>query len=266
MTKASKLTGRSLCGAVCLLALVSATHAGPNSKARVRAFASLPDWTGIWQSSAWPLDVSGRVAGGEGQLRQQLQLLQPPPYNPLWKAEYEQGMKDSAALAARAAAFKTCTRSFPALMEGPWMFQIAVLPEETLLVFENGQVRHIYTDGREHPAAEELWPTRLGDSVGRWNGATLVIDTIARKQGPVAPRAWVSVLSDRAHFTEELRMINNNELEDELTIDDPVALANPWRIRLTFTRVTGLNRVIDYDCSENDRNPVVNGHLTITPP
>src|SRR5262249_32583706 len=105
VTKASKLTGRSLCGAVCLLALVSATHAGPNSKARVRAFASLPDWTGIWQSSAWPLDVSGRVAGGEGQLRQQLQLLQPPPYNPLWKAEYEQGMKDSAALAARAAAF-----------------------------------------------------------------------------------------------------------------------------------------------------------------
>jgi hypothetical protein len=264
--KTSNHPGWRVCAALCLAAIASAAWGGPNSSARVRAFASLPDWSGIWVSAAWPLDVSGRVSGGEAQLRQTLQLLQPPPYNPVWKARYEEGLKNAAVLAAQTATFKACARSFPALMEGPWMFQVAVLPEETLLVFENGQVRHVYTDGREHPSEDERWPTRLGDSVGRWRGDTLIIDTIARRQEPLAPRAWLSVLSDRAHFTEELRMINKNELEDQLTIDDPIALAYPWHITLTFKRVTELNRVVDYDCTENDRNPVVDGKLTITTP
>jgi len=102
--------------------------------------------------------------------------------------------------------FKTCTRGFPAIMEGPQLFQIVVLPEETLLVFENQQVRHIYTDGRRHPSEEDLWPTRLGDSIGRWEGDTLVVDTIALTTSePIAPRAWLSMLSDQAHFTERLR-------------------------------------------------------------
>jgi hypothetical protein len=252
--------------ALWLLAWVSLAHAGSNSPARIHAFAALPDWSGIWLSAAWPLDVSGRPPGGEAQLREGLQLIRPPPYNPVWKAKYEEGMKDTAALAAKNATFKLCARSFPALMEGPWMFQIVVVPEETLLAFENQQVRHIYTDGREHPPADELWPTRLGDSVGRWRGNTLVIDTIARKQEPLAPRAWLSMLSDRAHFTEELRMVDKNELEDELTIDDPIALAYPWRMKLTFKRVAELNRVVEYDCTENDRNPVVDGKMMITSP
>jgi len=252
--------------ALCLLAVALAAQAGPNSAARVRTFAALPDWSGVWQSAAWPLDISGRPPGGEAQLRETLQLIHPPPYNPTWKAKYEEGLKNTADLAAKNAAFKACTRSFPALMEAPWMFQVVVLPEETLLVFENNQVRHVYTDGRDHPPEDELWATRLGDSVGHWRGHTLVIDTIARKQEPLAPRAWLSMLSERAHFTEELRMTNKNELEDVLTIDDPLALAHPWRMTLTFRRVKELTRVIDYDCTENDRNPVVDGKLIITTP
>ncbi|HEX6509865.1 MAG TPA: hypothetical protein VF221_19745, partial [Chloroflexota bacterium] len=213
-------------------ALMSGAHAGSNDPARVRAFAALPDWSGIWRSEAWPLDVSGRVPGGETRLRQLLQLIRPPPYNSAWKAKYEEGMKDTAVLAAKNATFKACTRSYPAVMEAPWMFQIAVLPEQTLVVFENGQVRHVYTDGREHPPEDELWPTQLGDSVGHWKGDTLIIDTTARRPNePLAPRAWVSLLSDRAHFTEELRLLGKDTLENVLTIDDPVALEHPWRIR-----------------------------------
>jgi len=273
--KASNLSGTRGGVALSVLILLSAVptgqhasvaHAGPGSAARVRVFAALPDWSGIWLSAAWPLEVSGRPAGGEAQLRQTLQLIRPPPYNPVWNAKYEAGLKDKAALEAQNATFKACARSFPALMEAPWMFQVVVLPEETLFIFENQQVRHIYTDGREHPPEEELWPTRLGDSVGRWKGDTLVIDTIARKQGPLAPRAWLSLLSDRAHFVEEIRMVDKSQLEDQLTIDDPLALAHPWRIRLTFKRVTEIKRLVDYDCTENDRNPVVDGKLVISSP
>jgi hypothetical protein len=236
-----------------------------SSGARVRSFAALPNWTGIWRSAVWPVDVSGRTPGGEVQLRELMQLVRPPPYNAEWAARYAVGIKNTAAMAAQDATLKVCTRSFPALLEGVWMFQVLVLPEETLWVYENGQVRHIYTDGRRHPSGEDLWPTRLGDSIGHWEGSTLQIDTLARTSSePVTPRAWVSMLSDSAHFTERLRRVDANTLEDRLTIEDPIALASPWRLTLMFKRVTGMNRLFEFDCTENDRNPIVDGKIITT--
>lgn len=252
--------------AVCLLSSAATAHAGPNSATRVRAFAKLPDWSGIWLSVAWQLDATDTVPGGETELRKGLQLIGEPPYNTEWQRKYVEGMRDAAALAAKSASFKVCSRSFPALMEAPRMFQVVILPEETLLVFDNDQARHVYTDGRQHPSAEDLWPTRLGDSIGRWEGETLVVDTIARTSSePIAPRAWLSMLSEQAHFTERLHLVNRDELTDDLTIEDPVALARPWHITLRFQRVAQLNRLTPYDCTENDRNPVVDGKLTIAP-
>jgi len=153
------------------------------------------------------------------------------------------------------------------LMEGPRPFQVAVLPEETLLVFESGQVRHIYTDGRGHPAADDLWETPLGDSVGHWERDTLVIDTIARlTTEPVTVNAWVSLLSPEAHFTERFRLVDRDTLENQLTIHDPVALAGPWSMTLRYQRQRNMRRMLPYDCDENDRNPVVDGKAGIAPP
>jgi hypothetical protein len=250
--------------ALLALVCVSTAHADPNSAARVRTFASLPDWTGIWQSAAWwSTGVSGRVPGGDAQLQSTLQLIRHPTYNAEWEENFQAGMKNIAALTNQNATFKVCSRGFPALMEAPWLFQIAVLPQETLLVFENQQVRHIYTDARRHPPKEDLWPTRLGDSIGHWEGDVLIVDTIARTSEPIAPRVWLSFLSDRAHFTERLSRVNRDELEDRLTIEDPIALARPWHIALEFKRVPEMNRMLPFDCTENDRNPVVGGKMTI---
>src|SRR5262245_832597 len=122
---------RTLTTALLALLSVSATLAQPNSAERVRAFAALPNWTGNWQSAAWPLQISGRPAGGEAQLQKLLQLIHRPPYNTEWAAKYDAALGDVAAQARIRATFKVCTRSFPALMEAPWMFEVAVLPEET---------------------------------------------------------------------------------------------------------------------------------------
>src|ERR1700730_11914748 len=103
-----------------LVVCAATVHADPNSAARARKFAALPDWTGLGQSPAWPIDVSGRVPGGEAKLREGLQLIRHPPYNAEWEARFQEGMKNTAALAAQNATFKACTRGFPAIMEG-WM-------------------------------------------------------------------------------------------------------------------------------------------------
>jgi hypothetical protein len=249
---------------VCMLWATTA-YAESNPAAPVQAPAKLPRWSGIWQSAVWPTDVSGRVPGGENQLRNTLQLSRHPPFNATSEARYAASLQNQAALEATFATFKICTRGFPSMMESPALFQIAVLPEETLLIFENQEVRHVYTDGRQHPPPDDVWPTRWGDSIGHWEGDTLVIDTIARKAGPITHRAPMTILSEQTHFTERLRKVNDDRLEDQLTIEDPLTLARPWQMTLAFNRVKGAGRLLPYDCTENDRNPIIEGKMTISP-
>ena len=89
--------------------------AAPTDATRAAQFTRLPNWTGLWTSSAWKLGVSGRPVGGEQELRANLQLLKAPPYNPEWNNRYEAGLKDTAMMAQRNATLKVCSRSFPAL-------------------------------------------------------------------------------------------------------------------------------------------------------
>jgi hypothetical protein len=146
------------------------------------------------------------------------------------------------------------------MMESPWVLQFLITPEETAVIAAGREVRHIYTDGRAQPSPDDLWPTPWGDSVGKWHGQVLVADTIAAQ-----PSAFPPMVSERAHFTERIRMVSPDRIEDELTIEDPVALTRAWKTTIPYQRVAGLDRMVHGDCQENDRNPVVDGKLTIAP-
>jgi hypothetical protein len=188
----------------------------------------------------------------------------PLPYNAQWQARNEVRQKDPAT-AAFMANFKICAFAFPMVLQSPQTFQVVITPEETLLVFENQAARHIYTDGRKHTAPQDLWPTRFGESIGIWEGQTLVIDTIARRAGPLGIAPF-DELSGEARFTERMRLVSPGHLEDVLTVTDPVAFTKPWQVRLTYSKVAGIDRMVNYDCDENDRNPIVNGELGVAGP
>ena len=257
---------RNLAIALALLLLVSSANAARNPAQRVQAFAALPDWTGLWESDINTLfhSASGHLEGArDGEEVGHSQFVRHPPLNAEWEQKYQAAVNDRAAVAAAMAGGKRCHTTFPLTMDWAGIFQVAVTPEETLFVFEHGEVRHIYTDGRSHPGKEDLWPTSMGDSIGHWQGETLVIDTVARTPGPIG--VGPNDLSERAHFTERVRRVDPNTLEDLLTIDDPARFTHPWQLTIRYTRVTDLNRMLPFDC-EHDRNPVVNGKLTIEPP
>jgi hypothetical protein len=60
-------------------------------------------------------------------------------------------------------------------------------------------------------------------------------------------------------------MLDKDTLEDRLTIEDPLRFTRPWQLPLRYRRVPDLNRMIGWNC-QHDRNPVVNGKLTIAAP
>jgi hypothetical protein len=251
------------CSFVMGLALVSfaAMAAGSAQQQRQRAFAKLPDWTGIWIADdgiMTRLGLRNDVEGDDGPTFKDRIMFEHPPYNAEWESKYQ------AALANRSRNSKECGFHFPGVMESPWMFEVLITPEQTAFIFAGREIRHIYTDGRSHPPADELWPLAWGDSVGHWEGDTLVIDTIST-DAKTRVSTHGPILSEAAHFTERVRMVNPGRLENEMTITDPTALTRSWKMVLPYTRVKTLNRMIHGDCMQNDRNPVVDGQLTITP-
>jgi hypothetical protein len=108
----------------------------------------------------------------------------------------------------------------------------------------------------------------MGDSNGHWEDATLVVDATTRKAGPIIPNPIprIANLSEQARFTEHFERADKDTLQDRMTIDDPLRFAHSPSIAIRYKRVTDPGRLIEVDCSENERNPVVNGKLTIAPP
>jgi len=248
---------------------VGATAHAAEPDVRARIFATLPDWTGIWENE-------GAVAVLAGKPLALPKLMGKPPYTAQAEKSYPSanlprgiGGDTLKALNHALPAFKVCeSGGFPGVMEAPvpdYLFELIVTPERVLLIATDGTTREIYTDGRAHPKPEDLWPTPLGDSIGRWEGPTLVVDTIARERGPVLPFPGTANLSDQARFTERLRRIDADTLEDAMTIEDPQRFARSWHLRLRYVRVHDVDRMIPVGC-DHDRDTVVGGKIIIAPP
>ena len=128
--------------------------------------------------------------------------------------------------------FKCLPPGIPRIYLQPVPMEIIQIPGRVIVLFEYDHfVRQIYTDGREHP--KDLDPTWMGDSIGRWEGDTLVVDTIGFND-----KTWVDRIghphSDALHLVERFRRVDRNTLQDDLTIDDPKAYTKPWGARITF--------------------------------
>lgn len=245
-----------------------------------------PDWSGQWENVGATPDATGGFNESLDQVLKQMEWS--PPLNAATKAKVDamqaRQRKRLDAIAHGVdpgGAFTACTFGYPGLMlDTPLMFEVLITPEETALIFSSREIRHIYTDGRQHTPKDDLWATPWGDSIGHWEGQTLVMDTIAVKDpygppdgggavsafGDVEGFLTIGILTQQAHFIERMRMIDKGHLEDQMTIIDPANLTAPWHMRRTYERVQHIHRMVYEDCEGEERNPVVNGHFTVSPP
>jgi hypothetical protein len=131
----------------------------------------------------------------------------------------------------------------------PFPMQIAQLPDQVIILYEYDNLsRHIYTDGRKHNM--DLPPTWMGDSIGKWEGDTLVADTTNFND-----KTWLDRIghphSADLHVIERFRRVGNDKLQIELTIEDPKAYTKPWTAHLYYSLQKDWS-LLEQFCEDND--------------
>jgi hypothetical protein len=213
-----------------------------------------PDLSGVWQN----------VGRGQGQPREQVSHDEKPLAS---FANIGTGFKDGLPLRPEAAAvLKERMANFSKDNPDVWCLplgnqqfnvhsfprKIIQNPEVIVILYETHMgIRQIFTDGRPLPNNDPQ-PWFYGYSVGRWEGDTLVVETIGFKDG-----GWLDIngspLSEKARTIERFRRTTYGTLEIEQTIDDPVNYTRPFTTRLNW-RLMPDTEIMEMVCTENNQS------------
>ena len=243
-------------------ATLAADTGQPTAQARQRAFAQLPYWPGYWVNEA----EAGTTIGGTRPGNERPAARDPTNSLALWANAApwnDEGRRRVAEALRIMGGRKGLGWGYPLMMTAPTPLQFLITPEEVLIVNAYNETRHIYTDGRPVPPSEDLWPAVTGTSIGHWEGPALVIDTI-QVTNPNVFFQGGPPLSEDARYRERL-WLDGDRLRGTLTIEDPVTLARPWTVTVSWVREEAFDRMPQVDWS-NDRTGSENGLNTIEPP
>ena len=186
--------------------------------------------------------------------------MEKPPLKPEWLEEWHKTQKRKmAGMKIWDPAAHCLPPGMPHTMNGSYPMEVLMTPGRVTVLTELfNETRRIWTDGRGHPPADELEYTFIGDSIGHWEGKTLVIDTIGTRPESVIDVGAIPQ-SDQMHITERVTLANKNQLDWTITLNDPVVLAQPWTVTKHFNRAPPEEKVREYVCAENAQ------HDTYTP-
>ena len=239
----------------------TATPAPTPAASVPRAADGKPDLTGVWQGGngrrgTWEEANSGLGVGGIGSdpsappnLASQQVVTTPAPYQP-WAAERvleaykRRGIDDPAGLCL--------PLGIPRIaLVGLFPIQIVQTPTQVVMLYEYMSVFRVIPLNSAHP--DDVVPTYMGDSVGYWEGDTLVVDTTGFND-----RTWLTGTgtfhSEGLRVTERYRRIDKDQINYDVTMEDPNVLTGPWTIHSTLMLRDG-TRLREYVCAENNMDP-----------
>jgi hypothetical protein len=144
----------------------------------------------------------------------------------------------------------------PLMDLAPFPYKIIQSPGAVLMLYEqNTNFRQIFTDGRKFP--EDSQPSWLGYSIGKWDGDSLVVDTIGFND-----LSWLDAFghphSESMHVTERFRRLDFGHMLLQITVDDPQTYTKPFTIAVNLTLLPDTD-LIEHFCAENEKDL---SHLT----
>ncbi|MBV9743934.1 MAG: hypothetical protein JO099_09240 [Acidobacteriia bacterium] len=202
-----------------------------------------PDMSGVWNQPYVPdMSKNGRGQQGASEL----------PFSQLglakWKA-YDASQGDYTGNCLPFGLLRN--------INSPHPMQIVQNDNYIAFLFEQNTWFHVVpTDGRPH--SKNVDSTWDGNSVGRWEGDTLVIDTIGLND-----KTRLDTIghphSDKMHVIEKLQRIDAGHIAYEITIDDPLYYTRPWSNTRTFVLRPDWE-IMEYSCEENNKD-IIDGHI-----
>jgi hypothetical protein len=195
-----------------------------------------PDWSGVWSPG---VGAGSRTTATPPKLTAEGQRL---------LAEFEAGKAEGRNLQTQAA--NCVPNGMPGIMRLPYPIEFVYSPGRVNILIETySEIRRIYVDGR--PLPEDPDPFFNGHSVGRWEGDTLVVDTVGiSPQVSVIPGLRATELT---RFRERITRVSHDRLVDEITITDPTLFAEPYVMVQNYTLQPDWE-MREYVCQENNRD------------
>jgi len=209
----------------------------PKAKEIPRLSNGKPDLSGVWE-----IPYVNDMSRGLGAL----------PFTPWGEAEWK---------SYDVAKFDYTGHCLPAgltrEMNTPMPIEIVQKPNRMAIMFEGfSSFVVIPTDGRDHP--KKLEPTWLGNSVGKWDGDTLVVDSIGFND-----KTRLDTIghphSDRLHVVQRFTLTDPMHIAYDVTIDDPKTFTEPWSNHRTF-KLRPEWELMEYSCEENNKD-LNEGHI-----
>jgi len=134
-------------------------------------------------------------------------------------------------------------------LDVPVIFKFIQAPKEIVILTEDVYpYRQIHMDGREHPTDAD--PTWMGNSVGHWEGDTLIVDSAGFNDKAWTPMPYPR--TERFHMIERIRRPDIGHLEIDVTVEDPGVYNKPWTFKMASTLLEG-EEIGEYVCAENNQ-------------
>jgi hypothetical protein len=249
-------------GLALLPAVLSAQTAKTSTaKSRVpRMPDGKPDLTGVWQGGStqrgnWEETNTGTGVGGSGRNPSAPALpssndrpagREGAPYQP-WAAQKvleafnRRGIDDPTARCLPAGIPRT-------IMLGLFPQQIVQTPTQIVMLYEYMNVFRVIPLNAKHP--DDLLPSYMGNSVGHFEGDTLVVDVIGFND-----KTWLAGTgtfhTDALHITERFTRMDKDQINYDVTLEDPNVFTKPWTLHSTLMLREG-TRLEEYPCAENN--------------
>ncbi len=208
--------------------LARSSAQAPTAKAQTAA--STPDLSGVWLVHEFQPDMSPKAK---------------PPMQPWAEAKFKTANPET-----NDPRLNCLPHGVPVFMYSVMPIEVIQIPGRVIMHLEDDSLlREIYVDGQQHPKSPDL--TYNGHSIGKWEGDTLVVDTVGLKA-----TTWLDHVghphSDALHVVERIRRVDHNTLQDDFTIDDPKAYTKTWTAQQVYDLKADW-QVVENVCEENNK-------------
>jgi hypothetical protein len=201
------------------------------------------------------------LRGGKGRQQRRLGIIDPEDRNLPWRPEQDAKRRDFLIHMNPPADLRhvelNARCALPGIFQGEDNnnpFQFMQRAGEVVFLYDyNHTSRVIHLDGRPHLGKDiRLF---MGDSIGHWEGNTLVVDTTNFNDRTSYSRE-IPYLSDQLHTVERLTIEDANTVGYEVTIDDPVLFTRPWKVGGYFSKVPKGFESLEFACAEGSQTLV----------